>query len=55
MSRIKPCPDCRQEISTRAKKCPHCGRILHRDLISLIAKGFVALLIFLIVYAVASS
>jgi hypothetical protein len=24
-SRLRPCPDCRRDVSTRAVQCPHCG------------------------------
>ena len=29
---LKPCRDCKTEISTRAKTCPHCGLKRPHDL-----------------------
>lgn len=26
---LRPCPECRREISTNASSCPHCGHPLH--------------------------
>lgn len=23
---VKPCPDCRKDVSDKAPSCPHCGR-----------------------------
>jgi endogenous inhibitor of DNA gyrase (YacG/DUF329 family) len=48
MAKLKPCPDCGHEVSTKAYSCPSCGRALKRTPGSRAAQGcagFIAMVI----------
>ena len=55
MSNLRPCKDCGQQISKKAKACPHCGRSLTRSsweqlkaILGFCVIGFTGLLIWLV-------
>jgi len=58
---LKPCPECKAEISTEAKACPHCGKPLPRigDTLQQAGSGLCALgcliPLLIIVWAILSS
>lgn len=43
MSRLKACPDCGHQVSTKAFACPSCGRSLRRTMGSRAAQAFLGL------------
>lgn len=45
MSKLKNCPDCKNEVSKSAKKCPHCGKKLKGSIFMKIIIIFILLIV----------
>lgn len=56
---LKPCPECNNEISTKAESCPHCGKVLKKKsscgCLTLLVAGFAFFIVYLSYSEVTSS
>lgn len=46
---LRECPDCRKEVSSHARACPHCGRPSKRSHLSVELVGALGLIVFCVV------